>query len=53
MKDAPSKTEKINKNASLSVSWRDARYHRFYTIVDQLVYELQELGLRLVSPGDG
>ena len=42
MKDAPSKTEKINKNASLSVSWRDARYHRFYKIVDQLVYELQE-----------
>ena len=42
MKDAPSKTVKINKNASLSVSWRDARYHRFYTIVDQLVYELQE-----------
>ena len=42
MKDAPSKTTKINKNASLSVSWRDARYHRFYMIVDQLVEELQE-----------
>ena len=42
MKDAPSKTVKINKNGSLSLSWRDARYHRFYTIVDQLVYELQE-----------
>ena len=42
MKDALSKTVKINKNGSLSLSWRDARYHRFYTIVDQLVYELQE-----------
>ena len=42
MKDAPSKTTKINKNASLSLSWRDVRYHRFYTIVDQLVDELQE-----------
>ena len=42
MKDAPSKTTKINKNASLNLSWRDARYHRFYMIVDQLVEELQE-----------
>ena len=34
---------KRNQSNSSALAWRDARYHRFYEVVDQLVDELQEL----------
>ena len=42
MEAATSKPVKISKTEYLNLSWRDARYHRFYEVVDQLVHELQE-----------
>jgi hypothetical protein len=39
---ATSKPVKVSKTNDLNLSWRDTRYHRFYTVVDQLVDELQE-----------
>ena len=42
MKEAASKPAIRKQTNSLNLSWRDARYHRFYEVVDQLVHELQE-----------
>ena len=42
MEEAKSKPVKASKADNLNLSWRDARYHRFYEVVDQLVDELQE-----------
>ena len=42
MEEATSKPVKGSKSNDLNLSWRDARYHRFYEVVDQLVDELQE-----------
>ena len=42
MKEAISKPVIRKQTNSLNLSWRDARYHRFYEVVDQLVHELQE-----------
>ena len=42
MKEAISKPVIRKQIDSLNLSWRDARYHRFYEVVDQLVHELQE-----------
>ena len=42
MKEATSKPVIRKQIDSLNLSWRDARYHRFYEVVDQLVHELQE-----------
>ena len=41
MEEATSKPVKVSKADNLNLSWRDARYHRFYEVVDQLVNELQ------------
>ena len=41
MKEPASKPVKINSVDGLKLSWRDHKYHRFYTVVDQLVDELQ------------
>ena len=37
-----SKAVKRPLNEELELSWRDLRYHTFYEVVDQLVYEIQE-----------
>ena len=42
MKEATSKPVRVSKDDNLNLSWRDARYHRFYEVADQLVHELQE-----------
>ncbi|MDB0073527.1 hypothetical protein N9F00_02950 [Planktomarina temperata] len=42
MEEAKSKPVKASKADNLNLSWRDARYHRFYEVVDQLVDELQK-----------
>ena len=42
MEEATSKPVKVSKADNLNLPWRDARYHRFYEVVDQLVDELQE-----------
>ena len=42
MKEATPKPAKAIQNNNLNLSWRDARYHRFYEVVDQLVREVQE-----------
>ena len=42
MEEATSKPGIATPKDSLNLSWRDARYHRFYEVVDQLVDELQE-----------
>lgn len=42
MKEATNKPVIRKQIDSLNLSWRDARYHRFYEVVDQLVHELQE-----------
>ena len=42
MKEATAKPVNASKADNLKLSWRDARYHRFYDVVDQLVDELQE-----------
>ena len=42
MKEAKFKPVNGSKTDNLNLSWRDARYHRFYEVVDQLVHELQE-----------
>ena len=42
MREPTSKPVKTNSVDSLKLSWRDHKYHRFYTVVDQLVDELQE-----------
>jgi len=42
LEEATSKPVNASKADSLNLSWRDARYHRFYEVVDQLVHELQE-----------
>ena len=42
MEAATSKPVKVSKTNDLNLSWRDTRYHRFNTVVDQLVDELQE-----------
>jgi hypothetical protein len=42
LKEATAKPVNASKADNLKLSWRDARYHRFYEVVDQLVDELQE-----------
>ena len=42
MREPTSKPVKTNSVDGLKLSWRDHKYHRFYTVVDQLVDELQE-----------
>jgi len=42
LKEATSKPVNASKADNLNLSWRDARYYRFYEVVDQLVDELQE-----------
>jgi len=42
LEEAKSKPVKASKADNLNLSWRDARYHRFYEVVDQLVDELQK-----------
>ena len=42
MKEATSKPVNASKADNLNLSWRDARYYRFYEVADQLVDELQE-----------
>ena len=41
MKEATSKPVKANSVDTLKLSWRHHKYKRFYTVVDQLVDELQ------------
>ena len=41
MEAATSKPVKTNSVDGLNLSWRDHKYQRFYTVVDQLVDELQ------------
>ena len=42
MKEAISKPVTTKQTDSLSLSWRDLRYRRFYAVVDNLVDELQD-----------
>ena len=42
MKEAVNEFVKANSVDILKLSWRDHKYQRFYTVVDQLVDELQE-----------
>jgi len=42
LKEATSKPVNASKADNLNLSWRDARYYRFYEVADQLVDELQE-----------
>jgi len=42
LREATSEHVNATQKDSLNLSWRDARYHRFYEVVDQLVHELQE-----------
>ena len=42
MKEAISKPVTTKQTDSLSLSWRDLRYCRFYAVVDHLVDELQD-----------
>ena len=42
MSDRKITSAKPNQRDSSDLAWRDARYHRFYEVVDQLVDELQE-----------
>ena len=42
MSDSKPASAKPNQSNSSALAWRDARYHRFYEVVDQLVDELQE-----------
>ena len=42
MEEATSKPVNASNADNLNLSWRDARYHRFYEVVDQLVDELQK-----------
>ena len=42
MADHKPASVKPNQSNSSGLAWRDARYHRFYEVVDQLVDELQE-----------
>ena len=41
MEEATSKPGIATPKDSLNLSWRDARYHRFYEIADRLVDEIQ------------
>lgn len=41
MSDHKPASAKPNQSDSSGLAWRDARYHRFYEVVDQLVDELQ------------
>jgi hypothetical protein len=41
LREPTSKPVKTNSVDGLKLSWRDHKYHRFYTVVDQLVDELQ------------
>ena len=41
MEEATNELVKAKPEYILNLSWRDARYHRFYEVVDQLVDELQ------------
>lgn len=42
MKEAGSEIAVDKQKEDLTLSWRDARYYRFYEIVDQIVHQLQE-----------
>ena len=42
MREPTPKPVKTNSVDGFKLSWRDHKYHRFYTVVDQLVDELQE-----------
>ena len=42
MSDLNPKSAKPNQSDSSDLTWRDARYQRFYEVVDQLTAELQE-----------
>ena len=42
MSDLNPKSAKPNQSESSDLTWRDARYQRFYEVVDQLTAELQE-----------
>ena len=42
MEEATNELVKAKPEYILNLSWRDARYHRFYEVVDQLVDELQK-----------
>ena len=42
MSNSKPASAKPNQSNSSALAWRDARYHRFYEVVDQLVDELQE-----------
>lgn len=42
MKEAISKRVTTKQTDSLSLSWRDLRYRRFYAVVEHLVDELQD-----------
>ena len=42
MSDSKPASAKPNQSNSSDLAWRDARYHRFYKVVDQLVHEVQE-----------
>ena len=42
MSDNKPASAKPNQSDSSGLAWRDARYHRFYEVVDQLVAELQD-----------
>lgn len=41
MEEATNELVKAKPEYILNLSWRYARYHRFYAVVDQLVDELQ------------
>jgi hypothetical protein len=41
LKEPTSKPVTANNVDTLKLSWRDHKYHRFYSVVDQLVDELQ------------
>jgi hypothetical protein len=41
LKEATSKPVKANSVNTLKLAWRDHKYQKFYTVVDQLVDEIQ------------
>jgi hypothetical protein len=42
LKEVGSEIAVDNQKEDLTLSWRVARYYRFYEIVDQIVHQLQE-----------